>query len=81
MPVESITSDTTNATKPTTSKSESEEKEKTAAEDEIHSTAKNVIKSQSPKEETKRLISMQLLQPPLRNTSRSKTPYNKWTHA
>ncbi len=52
---ESITSDTTNATKSTTSKSESKEKEKTAAENEIHSTVKNVIKSQSPEEEVKRL--------------------------
>jgi hypothetical protein len=51
---ESITSDTTNATKSTTSKSESKEKEKTAAENEIHSTVKNVIKSQPP-EEVKRL--------------------------
>jgi hypothetical protein len=50
---ESITSDTTNATKSTTSKSESKEKEKTAAE--IHSTVKNVIKSQPPEEEVKRL--------------------------
>jgi hypothetical protein len=41
VPTESITSGTTNATKSTTSKSESEEKEKTA-EDEIHSTIKNV---------------------------------------
>jgi hypothetical protein len=52
---ESITSDTTNATKSTTSKSESKEKEKTAAENEIHSTVKNVIKSQPPEEEVKRL--------------------------
>ena len=49
MPTESITNDIT-------SKSESEEIEKTAEEDEIHSTVKNVIKSQSPEEEkTKRL--------------------------
>jgi hypothetical protein len=55
VPTESITSDTTNATKSTSSKSESNEKEKTADEDEIHSTVKNVIKSQSPEEEVKRL--------------------------
>jgi hypothetical protein len=47
VPTESITNDIT-------SKSESEEIEKTAEEDEIDSTVKNVIKSQSP-EETKRL--------------------------
>ncbi|MFL6469865.1 MAG: hypothetical protein ACJ71H_03330 [Nitrososphaeraceae archaeon] len=47
MPTESITNDIT-------SKSESEEIEKTAEEDEIDSTVKNIIKSQSP-EETKRL--------------------------
>jgi ribosomal protein S25 len=48
---ESITSDTANATKSTTSKSESKEKEKTeTAEQEVHSTVKNVIKSQSSKE-------------------------------
>ncbi|MFL6458672.1 MAG: hypothetical protein ACJ71G_17115 [Nitrososphaeraceae archaeon] len=51
MPTESITSDTTNATKSTSSKSESDEKEKTADEDEIHSTVKNIIKSRSPEEE------------------------------
>lgn len=55
MPTESITSDTTNLTKSTSSKSESNEKEKTADEDEIHSTVKNIIKSQSPEEEVKRL--------------------------
>lgn len=48
MPTESITNDIT-------SKSESEEIEKTAEEDEIDSTVKNVIKSQSPEEEVKRL--------------------------
>jgi predicted nucleic acid binding AN1-type Zn finger protein len=47
VPTVSITNDIT-------SKSESEEIEKTAEEDEIDSTVKNVIKSQSP-EETKRL--------------------------
>jgi predicted nucleic acid binding AN1-type Zn finger protein len=47
VPTESITNDIN-------SKSESEEIEKTAEEDEIDSTVKNVIKSQSP-EETKRL--------------------------
>ena len=40
---ESITSDTTNATKSSTSKSESKEKEKTAAE-QIHSTVKKSYK-------------------------------------
>jgi protein-arginine kinase activator protein McsA len=56
VPTESITSDTTNLTKSTSFKSESKEKEKTADEDEIHSTVKNIIKSQSPEEEkTKRL--------------------------
>jgi transcriptional regulator NrdR family protein len=52
---ESITSDTANATKSTTSKSESKEKEKTeTAEQEVHSTVKNVIKSQSSKEVKRR---------------------------
>ena len=52
---ESITSGTTNATKSTTSKSESKEKEETAEGEEVHSTVKNVIKSQSSQEEVKQL--------------------------
>ena len=51
---ESITSDTTNAIKSTTSKSESKEIEKTV-EEELKSTTRNVIKSQSPEGEIKRL--------------------------
>jgi hypothetical protein len=50
---ESTTSDTTNAIKSTTSESESKEIEE-AVEEELKSTTRNVIESQSPEEQMKR---------------------------